>query len=66
MWTYWRSLDVAVLSSVVVWELALPEVGVVLSSGVQLVPPRIEPVLREREEHKHRETRSGQMKVCQT
>lgn len=45
--TYWRSFDITVLSSVVVWEIPLPEVGIVLSFGVQLVSPWIEPAFRE-------------------
>lgn len=50
--TYRRSFDITVFSSVVVGEIPLPEVGVVLPFGVQLVPPWIEPAFRERGKYK--------------
>lgn len=65
--TYWRSFDKTVFSSVVVWEIPLPEVGIVLSFGVQLVPPWIEPGFREREKYKNRrnEVKLNESENCQ-
>lgn len=55
--TYRRSFDITVFSSVVVWEIPLPEVGVVLPFGVQLVPPWVESAFRESEKHKKKKNR---------